>query len=234
MTNTEYINHILQTLETPLWGKWELKDLISASPDSAVFGLESRRMNRTETAVLKIVPLTASKAFFTEEQKQEQIAKAKEKAEQESELLYRLQGCTNIVTYLDEDMQKIEIGGQFEGYAYLIRMEALERIADCIRANRFSCAEDSVIRLAKELTAALQFAHSLGIMHRNIQPDKSISPLPAPPSSAAFIRPNAPEQSVPFPVPMLILRLKSLLQSAQRNSLRRRIYTRSVSVSISL
>ncbi|MGN0647095.1 MAG: hypothetical protein ACI4J3_00520 [Oscillospiraceae bacterium] len=117
MTNTEYINHILQTLPSLLWGKWELKDLISASPDSAIFGLESTRMNRTETAVLKIIPLIASKAYVTDEQKQAQITKAKEQAELESDLLYKLQSCPNIVTYQDEDMHEIRIDEQFEGYA---------------------------------------------------------------------------------------------------------------------
>ena len=172
MTSTEYINHILKTLEMPLWGKWELKDLICASPDSAVFGLESRRMNRTETAVLKIVPLVATKAYVSEEQKLAQINKAKESAERESDLLFKLQSCPNIAAYLDEDMLRIETDGQFDGYAYLIRMEALERIADSIRANHFVCDEESVLRLAKEITQALHFAHSLGITHRNIQPDR--------------------------------------------------------------
>ena len=62
MTNTEYIDYILQSLEMPLWGRWNVGELISASSDSAVFGMESKRMGRTEAAVLRIGPLTASKA----------------------------------------------------------------------------------------------------------------------------------------------------------------------------
>lgn len=172
MTNTEYINHILESLETPLWGKWELKDLISTSTDSAVYGMQSRRMNRTESAVLKIVPLTASKAYFTEEQKQAQIEKAKRHAEQESDLLYRLQSCPTIVSYQDEELKEIIVNGQFEGYAYLIRTEKLTLLAESIRRKQFICNEEQVLRLAKEITLALQFAHGQGIMHRNIQPDK--------------------------------------------------------------
>ena len=53
MNKTAYIDHILQTLKMPLWGKWKVGNLISASYDSAEFSLESRRMNRSEKAVLK-------------------------------------------------------------------------------------------------------------------------------------------------------------------------------------
>lgn len=51
MTNTEYINYILQSLPSLLWGKWELKDLISATPDSAVFGFNDLQNNIHSTTV---------------------------------------------------------------------------------------------------------------------------------------------------------------------------------------
>ena len=54
MTKTIFINHILQTIDAPLLGKWELKDVITASADRAVFSLGSKRLNRTEIAVLKL------------------------------------------------------------------------------------------------------------------------------------------------------------------------------------
>ena len=172
MTTTEYINYILQALEMPLWGRWQLKEQIAAFPDSALYSLESRRMNRTETAVLKIMPLVASKPYLTEEQKQSQIARAREQAEQESDLLFRLQSCPNIVTYQDEDLQEMQADGLLEGYVYLIRMEALECLTDSIRTHRFFCSEENVIRLAKDLAYALMFAHAQGITHRGIQPDE--------------------------------------------------------------
>ena len=171
MNKTAYIDHILQTLKMPLWGKWEVGNLISASYDSAEFSLESRRMNRSEKAVLKIVPLIAEKAYLTDAQKRAQIERAVKRAEEESNLLYRLQFCPNIVTYQDEEIQLVEADGLFEGYAYLIRTEACDCLTECINEQRFSCTEENVLRLGKELAAALQYAHAQGITHRNIQPD---------------------------------------------------------------
>ncbi len=172
MTNTEYIDYILQSLEMPLWGRWNVGELISASSDSAVFGMESKRMGRTEAAVLRIVPLTASKAYLTDAQMTAQISHAKQQAEQESELLYRLQSCTHIVTYQDEDMRELVIGGKFEGYAYLIRMESLRALADQIRSQQFICKEENVRRLAADMLQALMYAHRLGIRHGCIRPDR--------------------------------------------------------------
>ena len=172
MTNTEYIDYILQSLEMPLWGRWNVGELISASSDSAVFGMESKRMGRTEAAVLRIVPLTASKAYLTDAQMMAQISHAKQQAEQESELLYRLQSCTHIVTYQDEDMRELVIDGKFEGYAYLIRMESLRALADQIRSQQFVCKEENVRRLAADMLQALMYAHRLGIRHGCIRPDR--------------------------------------------------------------
>ncbi len=172
MANTEYISYILQALEPPLWGRWELKERIRSSAEGDIYRLESRRMNRTESALMKVVPLIADKSYFSEEQKLGQIERAKELAEQESELLFRLEGCPNIVTYQDEEMHEIQVDGQFEGYAYLIRTEALEPLSDCIRSHRFYASEENVMQLAKEIALALYSAHQQGILHRGIHPDQ--------------------------------------------------------------
>ncbi|GEM_PF-6753507 len=172
MTTTEYIDHILQSLEMPMWGRWNVTELISASSDSAVFGMESKCMNRAENAVLKIVPLIASQVYVTNEQKQAQIERAKQQAEQESALLFRLRGCPYIVTYQDEDLREIEIDGHFEGYAHLIRMAALEGLAEQIRSQRFYTDEENVRRLAADLLQAILYAHRLGITHGGIRPEK--------------------------------------------------------------
>ena len=172
MIGMESLKQIAEQLPQPLWGRWERKEQLASAPDCLTYRLESKRMNRTETAVLKIIPLTAARAYFNDEQKQAQIAKAKERAERESDLLFRMQECPNIVTYQDEALKELKADGQLEGYAYLIRMEQLDCLTDRIRSHRYDLTEANVRALAMDLAKALAYAHAQGIMHRNIQPDK--------------------------------------------------------------
>lgn len=171
MTHSDLIQRIMQSLSSPLWGKWEIRDEIRSGTDSAVFRLEARRMNRIETSALKVVPIAAEGTFFCEEQKNVQLAAEKERAELESDLLYQMQDCPYIVTYQDEDLQAVQEDGQLLGYAYLIRMELPERLTDRILAGNFDFSERSVIKLAGEIAAALDCAHSRGVTHRNLHPD---------------------------------------------------------------
>ena len=172
MIGMESLKQIAEQLPQPLWGRWERKEQLASAPDCLTYRLESRRMNRTETAVLKIIPLTASRAYFNDEQKQAQIVKAKERTERESDLLFRMQECPNIVTYQDEALKELKADGQLEGYAYLIRMEQLDCLTDRIRSHSYDLTEANVRALAMDLAKALAYAHAQGIMHRNIQPDK--------------------------------------------------------------
>ncbi|MBQ5334828.1 MAG: leucine-rich repeat protein [Oscillospiraceae bacterium] len=171
MKHTELIQRIMQSLSSPLWGKWEIRDELPSGPDCAVYRLEARRMNRIETSALKVVPILAAGTFFSEEQRQTQLAAEKERAELESDLLYQMQDCPYIVTYQDEDLQPVQEDGQLLGYAYLIRMELPERLTDRILAGQFDLSERSVIQLADDIAAALDCAHSRGVTHRNIHPD---------------------------------------------------------------
>ena len=171
MTNTEFIDRIMQSLASPLWGKWEIRDRLMSGADSAVFRLEARRMNRIETSALKVMPIVADGTFFCEEQQQAKLAAEKERAELESDLLYQMQDCPYIVTYQDEDLQPVQEDGKLLGFAYLVRMELPDRLTDRILAGQFDFSEPSVIRLAGDLAAALDCAHSRGVTHRNIHPD---------------------------------------------------------------
>ena len=172
MNGMESLRQIAEQLPQPLWGRWERKEQLASGTDCIMYRLESKRMNRTETAVLKIVPLTASRTYYNDEQKQAQITRAKERTEQESDMLYQMQDCPNIVTYQDEELQPLTKDGQLEGYAYLIRMEQLDCLTDLIRSRKYDLTESNVRKLAADIAQALDYAHSLGIMHRGIQPDK--------------------------------------------------------------
>ncbi|MBR3419634.1 MAG: leucine-rich repeat protein [Oscillospiraceae bacterium] len=172
MNGMESLRQIAEQLPQPLWGRWERKEQLASGTDCIMYRLESKRMNRTETAVLKIVPLTASRTYYNDEQKQAQITRAKERTEQESDMMYQMQDCPNIVTYQDEELQPLTKDGQLEGYAYLIRMEQLDCLTDLIRSRKYDLTESNVRKLAADIAQALDYAHSLGIMHRGIQPDK--------------------------------------------------------------
>lgn len=169
------INEIISTIEKeikqPLWSNWYIKERIGSGAFSAVYRIEAKRLNRTDVSALKIEPIIADDTlFWDEERKKSHIEHKRSLAENESEIMYKLKGCQHIVAYEDEDVQKLIVNGQFEGYYFLIRMELLSCVSNLIRDKKMDLSESSIIKLAKHIGLGIKAAHDKNIIHRDIKP----------------------------------------------------------------
>lgn len=85
---------------------------------------------------------------------------------QEFELLEKLKGNSNIVSYEDHDIFRREEGF---GWDILIRMEELTPLTDYSAYHQIDEAE--VIRMGKGLCRGLELCSRYGIVHRDIKPE---------------------------------------------------------------
>ena len=85
---------------------------------------------------------------------------------QEFELLEKLKGNSNIVSYEDHEIFRREEGF---GWDILIRMEELTPLAEYSAFHRIDEAE--VIRMGRDLCSGLELCSRFGIVHRDIKPE---------------------------------------------------------------
>lgn len=163
---------IADTVRQPLWENWYIKEKIGSGTFCNVYRIEARRTNRTDTAALKIEPILSDERFNDDEQrKKSYIEKRKQSVVNETEIMYMLKDCPNIVAYQEEDLRELYIDGKFEGYYFLVRMELLENIHSLIIHKNFDLSESNVLRLANEIGNGIKSAHNMNVLHRDIKPE---------------------------------------------------------------
>lgn len=163
---------IADTVRQPLWENWYIKDKIGSGTFCNVYRIEAERINRTDTAALKIEPILAEERFSdNEERKISYIEQRKKSVVNETEIMYMLKDCPNIVAYQEEDMRELYIDGKFEGYYFLVRMELLENVHRLIIHKQFDLSENNVLKLAREIGNGIKSAHSMNVLHRDIKPE---------------------------------------------------------------
>ncbi|MDE5620244.1 MAG: protein kinase [Ruminococcus sp.] len=172
MNTNETADLIAGKIRQPLWENWYIKEKIGSGTFCNVYRIEAKRINRTDTAALKIEPILAEERFSdNEERKISYIEKRKQSVVNETEIMYMLKDCPNIVAYQEEDMREFYIDGKFEGYYFLVRMELLENVHMLIIHKQFDLSENNVLKLAREIGNGIKSAHSMNVLHRDIKPE---------------------------------------------------------------
>lgn len=142
----------------PLWENWTYTgNFLGEGAMSSVFEIQSTAMGFREIAALKIV--TVKKNHHGE-------VDIPENALNEIRILRALSACPNIVNYHDSTQRKIfDENNELSEIDILIKMEKLKSLSE---GEHF--AEEQVIKLAKDICTALDYASEHKIIHRDIKP----------------------------------------------------------------
>lgn len=156
---------------------WQIKDLLGqgSGGKSAVFRLSRNDSSWGETCALKVMNLIEERGRledlpkFRKDEYISAMQECSQNAEQEVRLMANLRGNTNVVDYLDYKFVDWSDDSSF-GRDMLIRMEFLHDLRGELRNGKLF-EEAEVIKLGRDICAALVLCHSKNILHRDIKPE---------------------------------------------------------------
>lgn len=156
---------------------WQIKELLGqgSGGKSAVFRLSRNDSSWGETCALKVMNLIEERGKledlpkFRKDEYVSAMQECSKNAEQEVRLMANLRGNTNIVDYLDYKFVDWSDESSF-GRDMLIRMEFLHDLRGELRNGKLF-EESEVIKLGRDICAALVLCHSKNILHRDIKPE---------------------------------------------------------------
>ncbi len=171
MANSELIAEVIRQIKQPLWDNWYIQEKIGSGAYSAVYRVTAKRMSRTDVSAMKIEPLVPPDDIYPDEERRRRaVEERRQLAINESNIMFSLRNCPNIVAYQDEMVREFSIDGKFAGYYFLIRMEYLTGVSDLLKTRKFDLSEKNVRKLAADIGAGLKAAHDQNIIHRDVKP----------------------------------------------------------------
>lgn len=160
----------------PLWGFWKVGELIGQGGGCEVYKVYKEEWGKRYTSTVKYMSFTVGQSDIKEAQAlgieeasmPEYFKSIVGSIHNEVELMYRLRGNSNILSYEDHAIyqKKSDLG-----WDVLIRMEHLQSLPDCLKGRELVRGE--VIRLGIDICKALEACGKEGIIHRDIK-DTSI------------------------------------------------------------
>lgn len=154
------------------WPGWETVRLIGRGSFGAVYEIQRQVFEDTEKAALKVIPIPQGEGdvdeMYNDGYDDASISKTLhdhlKSIVAEYSLMRKMSGCPNVVSCDDLRYEQHEDG---LGWDVFIRMELLTPLVKALPAE---IPEDMVIRVAKDLCAALIECKTLDIVHRDIKP----------------------------------------------------------------
>ena len=158
----------------PLFGEWRINKLIGKGSFGEVYEIERSNFGTKYKAALKIVTIPADEGEIQElmacgmtiDETKQYMEESAKHIVNEFELMSRLKGHTNIVSY--EDHQVIERSDKM-GWHIMMKMELLEPLNEYIKRSGFSAKD--IARLGRDLATALSLCQKYQIIHRDIKPE---------------------------------------------------------------
>lgn len=155
---------------------WQIKEFLGSGSGgkTAVFRLSRVDSSRGASAlkVVNLIEERGSLETLSDFRRQEYIAAREEcsrSAEQEVWLMDELRGNTNIVDYLDHTFVDWSEENAF-GRDLLIRMELLTDLRRELKNGRMF-TEEEILKIGRDICAALVRCHSKNILHRDVKPE---------------------------------------------------------------
>ncbi|MDR1464455.1 MAG: DUF6273 domain-containing protein [Oscillospiraceae bacterium] len=157
-----------------IYPEWEVVKLLGEGSFGQVYQIRRDMFGKAQNAALKVIriPQNESERRRARGEGMDDISLSAyfhgfvQSLSDEIDLLSRLKGNSNIVSY--EDHKIVPHEGEV-GWTILIRMELLTPLLDDIQAHPFS--QRDVLRLGLDLCKALALCERERIIHRDIKPD---------------------------------------------------------------
>ncbi len=159
----------------PVFGSWYIKEEIGSGAEGSLYRIcRTDALGHEYYSALKAVSVPASEAetasLMAGGMSLDDVAgyyeSVLEKTAQEFELLAKLKGNSNIVSYEDHEIFRHEDG---IGWDILIRLEELTPLVKYSIDNPLSA--DEVARMGRDRCRGLSLCRKYGIVHRDIKPD---------------------------------------------------------------
>lgn len=158
----------------PFWGNWYVKELIGEGGYGKVYRIEREEFGTVYRAALKYIKIPKSqsevKSVLAEGMDKEDVEKYfgdfVSQLIKEVQLMAKVKGTSNIVSYEDHYVKKIE--GKTEWHIF-IRMELLTSLIDYVNENKIT--RQDVVKLGIDMCRALETCQKHNIIHRDIKPE---------------------------------------------------------------
>ena len=156
----------------PLWGKWQVDELIGQGVFGQVYRISHHEYGLTYTSAVKMISITGDDQYSeTEPDLNSDVTTLRRHSQEliqnlvnEVNILYSLSGYSNILGYHDH---KIIEHKDNTSWDILIRMEYAKPLSNYLSEKRMTMEE--VISLGIHLCTALEICHRHGIIHRDIK-----------------------------------------------------------------
>lgn len=159
----------------PLFGSWHIVEELGAGAEGSLFRIcRSDALGHKYYSALKAISVPGNEAEtlslmaggMSKEEVSEYYESVLENTTQEFELLAKLKGNSNIVSYEDHEIYRHE---DDPGWDVLIRLEELTPLVKYSIDNPLSA--DEVARMGADICRGLSLCRKFGIVHRDIKPD---------------------------------------------------------------
>ncbi|MEN8907423.1 MAG: protein kinase [Clostridiales bacterium] len=159
----------------PLWGSWKIKEMIGRGSIGNVYKISKKVLDREQISAVKFISIPTKDQYenfsniygITNQSSSEKFFNDLiNKMVQEINLLYELKGNSNIISYEDCMVYKINNKNLWH---ILIRMEYAKTLSDYVIEKKNDLSENEVIQIGIDLCSALITCHNKEIIHRDIK-----------------------------------------------------------------